>query len=72
MTGVSAVFALAMVLSGAVILVACVSRFLGRVSNENEELRSRNAFMESFTKAVSRPVLRGADLIRGMRSWGKD
>ena len=72
MTGVSAVAALAIVLSVAIVLIACISRALGRMINEKDEFRFRDVFMESFTKAISRPALRGADLIRGMRSWGKD
>jgi hypothetical protein len=71
-SGTAAVASLAALLGGAIILLVCVSRYLGRFDVENEGLRSRNAFMESFTKAISRPVLRGADLVRGMRSWGKD
>jgi len=72
MTGYVAVLVLAGSLIGLVVLVAFLSRAVGRRDIGLSVSRSKNAFMDKFSSAISRPILRGSALIRGLRSWSDD
>lgn len=64
-------------LSGLIIILALVFivafyvRRLGRAeSNLSNETERVNAF-KRFNRALSKPVLRGRDLVAGLRSWSR-